>query len=134
MQRKTARENAFLLIFESVCKVDETAEEIFSKATELRGLEYDEYVKDTFFGSYENKDNIDAAIEKHLTGWKKNRISAVSMAVLRLAAYEMLYLSDIPAKVSINEAVELAKKFDEEKSYSFVNGVLNALAAEIDKK
>ena len=134
MQRKTARENAFLLIFESVCKVDETAEEIFSKATELRGLEYDEYVKDTFFGSYENKENIDAAIEKHLTGWKKNRISAVSMAVLRLAAYEMLYLSDIPAKVSINEAVELAKKFDEEKSYSFVNGVLNALAAEIDKK
>ena len=134
MQRKTARENAFLLIFESVCKVDETAEEIFSKATELRGLEYDEYVKDTFFGSCENKESIDAAIEKHLTGWKKNRISSVSMAVLRLAAYEMLYLSDIPAKVSINEAVELSKKFDEEKSYSFVNGVLNALAAEIDKK
>ena len=134
MQRKIARENAFLLIFESVCKVDETAEEIFSKATELRGLEYDDYVKSTFFGSYEKKGEIDAAIEKHLTGWKKNRISAVSMAVLRLAAYEMLYLSDIPAKVSINEAVELAKKFDEEKSYSFVNGVLNALATEIDKK
>ena len=134
MQRKTARENAFLLIFESVCKSDETAEEIFTKATELRGLEYDEYVRDTFFGSYENKESIDAEIEKHLTGWKKNRISSVSMAVLRLAAYEMLYISDIPAKVSINEAVELAKKYDEEKSYSFVNGVLNALAAEIDKK
>ena len=134
MQRKIARENAFLLIFESVCKVDETAEEIFSKATELRGLEYDDYVKSTFFGSYEKKGEIDAAIEKHLTGWKKNRISAVSMAVLRLAAYEMLYISDIPAKVSINEAVELAKKFDEEKSYSFVNGVLNALATQIDKK
>lgn len=132
MQRKQARENAFMLIFESVCKSDETAEEIFTKATELRGLEYDDYVKSVFFGSYENKAEIDAAIEKHLTGWKKERISPVSMAILRLAAYEMLYVTDIPAKVSINEAIELAKKFDDEKSYSFVNGVLNALAAEAE--
>lgn len=130
MQRKLARENAFMLIFESVCKSDETAEEIFLKATELRGLEYDDYVKTVFFGSDENKAEIDAAIEGHLMGWKKSRISPVSMAILRLAAYEMLYLSDIPQKVSINEAVELAKKFDDEKSYSFVNGVLNALAAD----
>ena len=134
MQRKTARENAFMLIFESVSKVDETAEEIFSKATELRGLEYDDYVQSVFFGSYEKKAEIDAAIEKHLMGWKKERISAVSLAILRLAAYEMLYISDIPVKVSINEAIELAKKFDDEKSYSFVNGVLNALAAECQKK
>lgn len=130
MQRKLARENAFMLIFESVCKSDETAEEIFLKATELRGLEYDDYVKTVFFGSDENKAEIDAAIERHLMGWKKSRISPVSMAILRLAAYEMLYLSDIPKKVSINEAIELAKKFDDEKSYSFVNGVLNALAAD----
>ena len=130
MQRKLARENAFMLIFESVCKSDETAEEIFHKAIELRGLEYDDYVKTVFFGSCENKVEIDAAIEAHLMGWKKSRVSPVSMAILRLAAYEMLYLSDIPKKVSINEAVELAKKFDDEKSYSFVNGVLNAMAAD----
>ena len=134
MQRKIARENAFMLIFESVCKVDETAEEIFIKATELRGLEYDDYVKSVFFGSCENKAEIDEMIEKHLTGWKKSRISPVSMAILRLASYEMIYLSDIPHKVSINEAVELAKKFDDEKSYSFVNGVLNAMAAELSEK
>lgn len=134
MQRKLARENAFMLIFESVCKSDETAEEIFVKATELRGLECDDYVKTVFFGAYANKAELDAAIEKHLMGWKKSRISPVSMAILRLAAYEMIYLSDIPAKVSINEAVELAKKYDDEKSYSFVNGVLNALADELSKK
>ena len=134
MQRKLARENAFLLVFESVCKSDEIAEEIFVKATELRGLEYDDYVKTAFYGSYEHKDDIDEAIEKHLTGWKKTRISPVSMAILRLAAYEMLYIEDIPAKVSINEAVELAKKYDDEKSYSFVNGVLNALSAELSQK
>ena len=130
MQRKTARENTFLLIFEKICKKDESAEEIFQKATEERALEYDDYVKSVFFGSCENAEIIEAAIEKHLTGWKKDRISPVSMAILRLAAYEMMYIEDIPARVSLNEAIELAKKYDDEKSYSFVNGVLNALSKE----
>ena len=130
MQRRTARENSFILIFESICKSDEVAEEIFTKATEIRGLEYDDYVKQVFFGSYENAEVINSAVEKHLTGWKKERISPVSMALIRLGAYEIMFMEDIPSKVSINEAVELAKKYDDEKSYSFVNGVLNALAAE----
>ena len=130
MHRKTARENTFLLIFEKICKKDESAEEIFQKATEERALEYDDYVKSVFFGSCENAEIIEAAIEKHLTGWKKDRISPVSMAILRLAAYEMMYIEDIPARVSLNEAIELAKKYDDEKSYSFVNGVLNALSKE----
>ena len=133
MQRKQARENAFMLIFESVCKKDETAEEIFTKATELRGLEYDNYVTEVFFGAYENADVIDERMEKHLKGWKKERISPVSMAILRLGFYEMLYVADIPSKVTINEAIELAKKFDDEKSYSFVNGVLNAMAKELSE-
>ena len=133
MQRKQARENAFMLIFESVCKKDETAEEIFTKATELRGLEYDNYVTEVFFGAYENADVIDERMEKHLKGWKKERISPVSMAILRLGFYEMLYVADIPSKVTINEAIELAKKFDDEKSYSFVNGVLNAMAHELSE-
>ena len=130
MQRKIARENAFILIFESVCKTDETAEEIFTKATEIRGLEVDEYVKQVFFGSYENAASINDKMEKHLKGWKKERVSPVSMAILRLASYEILFMEDIPSKVSINEAIELSKKYDDEKSYSFVNGVLNALAVE----
>ena len=133
MQRKQARENAFMLIFESVCKKDETAEEIFTKATELRGLEYDNYVTEVFFGAYENADVIDERMEKHLKGWKKERISPVSMAILRLGFYEMLFMAEIPSKVTINEGVELAKKFDDEKSYSFVNGVLNAMAHELSE-
>lgn len=130
MQRKTARENTFLLIFERICKKDETAEEIFLKATEERGLEYDEYVKRVFFGSCENAEIIAASVEKHLKGWKSERISPVSMAIIRLAAYEIMYMEDIPARVSLNEAIELAKKYDDEKSYAFVNGVLNALSKE----
>ena len=130
MQRKLARENAFILIFESVCKKDETAEEIFDKATGVRELEVDDYVKNVFFGSYENSDKIDDAMEKHLKGWKKERISPVSMAILKLGCYEIMFMEDIPSKVSINEAIELSKKYDDEKSYSFVNGVLNAVAAD----
>jgi len=134
MQRKIARENAFILIFESVCKKDETAEEIFLKATEVRGLEFDDYVKRVFFGSYEQSAVIDEAIMKNSKGWKLERISAVSMAILRLAAYEIIFDADIPARVSINEAIELSKKYDDEKSYAFVNGVLNAIADEFKEK
>lgn len=134
MNRKLARENAFILIFESVCKKDETAEEIFIKATEIRGLEVDQYVKDVFFGSYENAVIIDDRMERHLKGWKKERISPVAMAILRLGCYEIMFMADIPSRVSINEAIELSKKYDDEKSYAFVNGVLNAVAQEYSEQ
>ncbi len=131
MQRKAARENTFLLIFESVCKADETAEEIFSGAVDVRGLEFDDYVKRVFFGVCENLKMIDETVNPHLCGWKKERISPVSMALIRLATYEMLFMDDVPSRVSINEAVELSKKYDDEKSYSFVNGVLHAVSASL---
>jgi len=128
MQRKIARENAFILLFERVCKGDETAEDIFRKATEIRGLEYDDYVKTVFFGAEENDKLIEELFDKHSEGWRKERVSPVSKAVIRLAAYEMLFMPDIPAKVSINEAIELSKKYDDEKAYSFVNGVLHGIS------
>ena len=134
MQRKIARENAFILLFEKAFKSDETAEEIFIKATEVRSLEYDDYVKRVLFGSCENAAVIDEMIEVHSVGWKKERISPVSKAIIRLAAYEMMFMEDIPARVSINEAIELSKKYDDEKSYSFVNGILNAISVELSKK
>lgn len=133
MNRKLARENAFMLVFESVCKKDETAEEIYTKAVEVRGLEVDEYVREVFFGSYENANQIEEKMEKHLKGWKKERISPVSMAILRLGAYEIIFMADIPSRVSINEAIELSKKYDDEKSYAFVNGVLNAIAKDFEE-
>lgn len=130
MNRKEARENAFLLLYEGVCKKDESAEEIFEKATEERDLAVNDYVKDVFFGVYKNAETLEAAISKNLVGWKKERVSLVSMAILRLGAYEILFRDDIPEKVSINECIELSKKYDDEKTYIFVNGVLNAIAKE----
>ena len=93
-------------------------------------MESDDYVKNVFFGSYENSLKLEETMEKHFQGWKKERISPVSMAILMLGCYEIMFLSDIPSKVSINEAIELSKKYDDEKYYAFVNGVLNAVAKE----
>ena len=134
MKRKEARESAFLLLFEAAAKADETAEEIFAKATEVRELPVDEYVRDVFFGVHEHADVIEPLIEDSLVGWKKTRVSLASLAIARLAAYEMLYRPDIPAKVSINEGIELSKQYDDEKTYMFVNGVLNAMAEKTGKK
>ena len=134
MNRKSARENAFILLFERAIKDGETAEEIFAKATEDRGLECDDYVKQVFFGSAENAVIINETVEKHLVGWKKERVSYVSRAVLTLATYEMMFIDDIPARVSINEAIELSKKYDDDKAYMFVNGVLNAVAEALSLK
>lgn len=134
MNRKSARENAFILLFEAECKNDETAAEIFEKAKDVRGLETDDYVKRVFFGVVENKKFIDECIEKCLVKWKKERLSIVSKAVLQLAAYEIAFIEDIPTKVSINEAIELSKKYDDDKAYSFVNGVANAIAELLSKK
>ena len=134
MNRKTARENAFILLFEGASKNDETAEEIFDKATTTRGLECDDYVKNVFFGYYSNERVIEECINQCLVGWKKERISISSRAILRLAVYEMMFVDDIPVKVSINEAVELSKKYDDDKAYGFVNGVLNAAAEALGKK
>ena len=134
MNRKNARENAFILLFEGVCKRDETAEEIFAKAVEYRDFEHDDYVKKVFFGAYENAQIIEETVETSLQGWKKERISAVSTALFRLSTYEMMFMEDIPVKVSINEAIELSKKYDDDKAYGFVNGVLNAVAEKLGRK
>ena len=134
MNRKVARENAFVLIFESVARPDATAEEILETAISERELETDDFVKDVFLGTQSHLEEIEQALESCLVGWKKNRISVTSMAILRLGAYEMLYKDDIPALVTINECIELSKKFDDDKTYSFVNGVLNALAEKCGKK
>ena len=134
MSRSLARENAFILLFEGACKNDETAEEIFAKAVEYREFEYDDYVKRVFFGAYENAQIIDETVEASLQGWKKERVSAVSKALFKLATFEMMFIEDIPVKVSINEAIELSKKYDDEKTYGFVNGVLNAVAEKLGRK
>ena len=129
MTRKEARNQAFVLIFEKGINND-PIEDIIDAAKECRDFLEDEdgYTLKVFKGVFENLEEIDDTISKNLTGWTINRISRVSLAVLRLAIYEMLYRDDIPVSVSVNEAVELCKKYATTEDASFVNGILGAVS------
>lgn len=76
---------------------------------------------------------LDEMISKHLVNWKLDRIANVDRAVLRLAVYEMVYVEDIPVNVSMNEAIELAKRFGDDKATKFVNGVLSNIKSDIEQ-
>jgi N utilization substance protein B len=82
-------------------------------------------------GALEHRDAIDEHIKKHVKNWEIHRIAAVDRNVMRLAIYEMLYREDIPPVVSINEAVDIAKKFSTQDSGKFVNGVLDKIKGEL---
>ncbi len=131
INRREAREAVFTLLFETEFRRDETFETIFETSTENREIDEDAYIRRVYFGVCENRDRLDEIINRHAKGWKMTRISRVSRSILRLSAYEMLECEDIPNSVSINEAVELCKKFDEEAARPFVNGVLNGIKDEI---
>lgn len=127
MTRKQAREEAFILIFEKLFS-DSTTEEILALATEVRDLEPDEYIRKVFFGVYDNLEDIDSIISETAKGWKISRISKTALSVLRLSIFEIKYYDEIPVSVSINEAVELCKKYATQDDASFVNGILSTVA------
>ena len=131
INRRKAREAVFYMLFETEFRKDETNEEIYAVSVEDREIEEDAYIHDTYFGVAEHLEEIDAMINKHSRGWKTSRISRVSRSAMRLCIYEMLYCKDIPHTVSINEAIELCKTYDDESVRSFVNGVLNSAKNEI---
>ena len=132
INRREAREAVFDLLFETEFRRDENYEDIFVSSVENREIEADAYIHDTYFGVLAHLEEIDDLINRHSNGWKTSRISRVSRSILRLCVYEMLYCrAEIPESVSLNEAVELCKKFDEEKARPFVNGVLNSIKNEI---
>jgi N utilization substance protein B len=128
LNRREARAAVFELLFETEFKLDEAKEAIFELSTDNREVEEDEYVRTTYFGVCEHVAELDELIGRHAHGWKTNRISKVSRSILRLATYEMLSVADVPFPVAINEAVQMAKEYDEESAPAFINGVLNAIA------
>ena len=129
MKRTQARENVFYLVFEAIFQKDSCDyADIFQTAQDLGIIEYDDYTERVFFGVMENLETIDDKIKPYTKGWKFDRLSKVSVAIMRICVYEMLYCDDIPFNVSINEAVELAKKYDFDKAPGFINGVLNNIA------
>lgn len=128
MKRREAREYTFKLIYELGVQTDKTAEELIEHTAEAQEFAPDKYIKQTVKGVLEHKEEIDELIAECAVNWNFNRLSATSLAVMRLAAYEMIYSDDVPFSIAINEAVEIAKKYDHDKAPKFINGILNAIA------
>ena len=130
LTRREEREQAFILLFEKSFNEDIAVPELYEMAVEPEIIAESDFSKNLAIKVTENLGAIDASIEKHSVKWKMNRISKVALAVMRLAICEILFYDDIPVGVSINEAVELCKKYASKDDYAFVNGILSSAAKE----
>ena len=130
MNRSAIRELAFRLIYSQEIQKEENIEEqieLFLEANEVQDENAIEYINDVIKGIEANKKEILELIEKNLkSDWKLERISKVDLSLLKLAIYEIKY-KDLAFKIVINEVVELAKKYGEDQSKNFVNGILASI-------
>lgn len=133
MNRSAIRELAFQLIYSQEIQKEENTEEqieLFLEANSVTDKNAIEYINDTIKGIESNKKEILELIEKNLkTDWKVERISKVDLSLLKLAIYEIRY-KKLAFKIVINEVVELAKKYGEDQSKNFVNGILASIIKE----
>ena len=121
LNRREERKTALGFVFERMFR-DDSAEDVFEDAANARDTVVSDYIRKVVEGVEANIDEIDTLIEANLKNWKKNRISKISLTILRIAIFEML---------SINEAVELAKNYASESDGSFVNGILASISKSI---
>ena len=132
MTRAQEREQAFILIFERAFNMDTDVDDIIGYAVEARLLEPSVFSVSLFKQTYEKLPEIDAVIEKYAIGWKIDRLSKVTLSVLRLALCVILFVDSIPHGVSANEAVELAKKYATADDAAFINGILGSFIRSFD--
>ena len=132
MKRTQARELAFQLLYSTEIQkeMEEEQVELFMQENEVKSNSQIEYIQTVFTGIKANQEEIITLISNNLKEkWSMNRISKTDLAILKLAIFELIY-SKLPYKVVINEAVELAKKYGDDSSKSFVNGILASIVKE----
>ena len=132
MNRTELREQIFQLLFRVEFNTKEemsVQEELFTTEGDLEFSKTDaDYIRDKYEKIAEKLEEIDKAINEKATGWETGRMAKVDLTIIRLAVYEIKYDESVPTGVAINEAVELAKKFGQDGSPAFVNGVLAKFA------
>lgn len=131
MNKKEARDILFTLVFEYEFNSEKSAVEIYDNALIERGFENFRYIKKGLSDIVAKRDFLADAIEKYSDGWKISRMAPATRSILFVAAYDMLCKSTA-CGIAINEAVELAKKYDDPSAVAFVNGILNSIAKNID--
>ncbi|MBQ0028225.1 MAG: transcription antitermination factor NusB [Lachnospiraceae bacterium] len=128
MTRRGLREQIFKLLFRiefnDADEMDEQMSLFFETSDEEFTEEESDYVQKKYESIVAHLDDIDKSINERAKGWTTDRMSKVDLTIIRLGVYEIVFDDDIPASVAVNEAVELAKLFGQDESYSFVNGVL----------
>lgn len=146
MSRRLARESAIKFLYSTDFNKNENMVEMLKEFFETEEDSIDDKAQDTLnrndmkfaeeiiTGTIEKLQYIDQLIQDNTTGWTKDRIAKVDLAILRLALYEILFREDIPGSVAINEAIELAKKYSTDESGGFVNGVLGKIVRGIEAK
>lgn len=134
LNRHEIRESALQALFPLDFNLDLTKEAAIKHALEVNQYELvsedgesfvPDYLDEVVAGVCSHKDEIDEQITKYLKNWTIGRIAKIDLIILRIATYEIMYVDSIPDKVAVNEAVELTKKYSDEKSRKFVNGVLS---------
>jgi N utilization substance protein B len=135
MRRRRAREYALQILFQIDFKGREVSvndfEDFWFDKNETGDVK--KFAEEIVRGTIKDLDEIDAWIDKVAENWVLRRMAAVDRNILRFAAYEILYRKDIPSAVTINEAIEIAKKFSSSESAPFINGILDKLAKEVSK-
>ena len=128
-KRTRAREYALQILYAVDITKDDPGDCVrrFWEGNEESSAEVKKFAAGLVLGVSDNKKEIDRMIAKYATNWKLDRMAVIDRNVLRFAAYELLYAKDIPPKVSINEAIDIAKKFGGPDSGKFVNGVLDKI-------
>lgn len=130
MSRKNAREWTFKMLFAIDLggnTIEEAAEIVLARPMRE---EQKRFILEEINGILKNQDTIDGIISRYSTDWELQRLAVTDRNILRIAVYEMMFCDDIPVSVSINEAVEFAKKYGELHSYKFINGLLGSVARE----
>lgn len=126
MTRREAREQAFILLFERSFSGD-SIENILEGAGEARDVIGDDFAVSLARGAAEHTADIDEIISANAHNWSRDRLSRVALVILRLAIYEIKWEESVPVGVSINEAVELAKRYGSDSDAAFINGVLGGV-------
>lgn len=138
LTRRDIREKALQSLFQLSANEDLSKEVAMQKALannsedkeELEDIEIPSYLNDLVSGVIEQQQVIDSKINSHLKNWSINRLAKTDLLVMRIAVYEMLFVEDVPNKVALNEALEIIKRYSDEKSSKFVNGILSNMIEE----
>ena len=132
MDRSLAREIAMKMLYAASLGGEESMSEVLEQSEQADTLSGNDktFLENLTAGVTAHREELDAVIGKYAQGWALNRLAKVDLTILRMAVYELMCMHEIPVGATINEAVELAKAYGEDKSSGFINGILGSVARE----